>query len=237
MSQDWTYRLEALFADSRPVLDVKFDLEKRTHRLLPRDPERADALVFRAYSKSYTTTGGTTFELRLEAAYEAHNLYALVLSAEGPGDPAKEKLWEENLRRTFDRVTSGLALTTARAPFSPERYRQLVESTIAREAELANLVVDEPAIRAVQEAILSGLSRGQLFFTANKEGGTHIRYIAPNFVLQDYGESDDREEFSSAEDFLARLRKFYDWESRRDWSPHAPPEIEVWRYIERQMRD
>ena len=53
----------------------------------------------------------------------------------------------------------------------------------------------------------------------------------------EYGESDERQEFDSDEAFLARLREFYDYESRREWNPHVPPEIEAWRFIERQMRE
>jgi hypothetical protein len=238
MPNEWTYRLETCFADARPVLDVLHDIEKRVNGLLPRDPERP-GLVFRAYSKSYTTSGGTTVELRLEAAYETHNLYALQFDAEGEANPKLEKTWEENVRRNFEKWTTGLALTENRPPSSSDRYRQVVDETIARGAELANYVNhdDDEAIRAVQESILDGLRNGKSFFTANKEGGTTIRFLDEKFVLQDYGESNDREEFSSSAEFLIRLRKFYYYESRRDWSPHAPPEIEVWKYIEREMRD
>ena len=239
MPNDWTFRREALFTDSRPVLDVKYDIEKRVNRLLPRDPERPGELVFRAYSKSYTTPGGTTVELRLEAAYESYNLYALQFDADGSADPAKEKTREETIRRNFDAWTRGLAITGDRASSSPDRYRQVVEETVACEFDSANHASkdDEDAIRVVQDAILKGLRQGKSFFTASHEGGTHIQFLGGNFVLQDYGESTDREEFSSGAEFLARLRKFYDYESCREWSPHMPPEIEAWKYIERQMRD
>ena len=235
MPNDWTFRLETCFTDARPVLDVRHDIEKRVNQLLPRDLERP-GLVFRAYSKSYTTSGGTTVELRLEAAYETHNLYAFQFDADGAADPEKQQTWEKNVRLNFEKWTAGLALTEARAPSSSDRYRQVVEET---EVELANDVnqEDDGAIRAVQEAILDGLRHSKSFFTANKEGGTHIRFLGTKFVFQDYGESNDREEFSSSAEFLIRLRRFYDYDSRRDWSPHAPPEIEAWRYIERQMRD
>ena len=238
MPNDWTLRLEIRFTDSRPVLDVKYDIEKRVNRLLPRDPERPGELVFRAYSKSYTSDGGTTAELRLEAAYETDNLYALQYDVDGSADPSREKTWEENISRMFTRWTSGLAITEDRAPSSPERYRQVVEETVVREFDLANRINkdDDEAIRLVQEAILTGLRQGKSFFTAHHEGGTHIQFLGGNFVLADYGESTDRQEFTSTEEFLARLRQFYDHESRREWSPHKPPEIEAWRFIERQMR-
>jgi len=235
---DWAFRAEAHFADSRPVLDVKYDIEKRVRLLLDREPEPSGALVFRGKQKSYTMAGATAIELRLEAAYETHNLYALQIDASGPGDPAKEKMWEQNLRRSLDGWVSGFTLTDALVPFSPGLYRQVVDDTIARELELKNRASkdDDDAIRALQETILDGLRGGKKFSTAHHEGGTIISFDGHKFVLQDYGESNDREEFVADAKFLARLRKFYDWESRRDWYPHAPPEIEAWRYIERRMR-
>jgi hypothetical protein len=238
MPNDWTFRAQAHFADSRPVLDVKYDIETRVRSLLDREPEPSGALVFRGSIRSYDSSAETVVELRLEAAYETHNLYALRLDANGESDPAKEKMWEENLRRAFDRWVNGLALTDALIPFSPDYYRQVVKDTIARELELKNRVNtdDDEAIRVIQETILSGLRGGGRFSTAHHEGGTNIRFHGMVFVIQDYGESNDREEFGSDAEFLASLRKFYDWESRRDWYPHVPPEIEAWRYIERQMR-
>lgn len=238
MPDVWKFRLEARFTDTRPVLDVKFDIEKRVRRILLRDPERP-ALVFRDTSTSYTTPGGTsTVELRLEAAYDTQNLYALEADFAEASDPAKEKKWEENVRTAFDRGTSGLTLTDTCAPCSADRYQQVMQETIAREYDLANRVNPEEvaAIRAIQDAILSAMRRGKSFATAHHEGGTNIRCIGPVFVLQDYGESNDREEFSDAEKFLLRLRKFYDWESRRDDYPHAPPEVDAWKFIERQLR-
>jgi hypothetical protein len=238
MPNDWTFRAQAHFADSRPVLDVKYDIEKRVRLLLDREPESSGALVFRGSDRSYTTSTTTTIELRLEAAYETHNLYQLRVDVRGERDPDKEKTWEANVSRAFDRWVRGFTLTDAVIPFSPERYRQVVEDTVASELEVRNRVNhdDDEAIRVIQETILDGLRRGKRFSTGHHEGGTNIGLHGNTFVFQDYGESNEREEFASDAEFLARLRKFYDGELRRDWYPHAPPEIEAWRYIERQMR-
>lgn len=238
MPDVWSFRLTARFTDARPVLDMKRDIETRVRRLLARDPERP-ALVFRDTSPSYTTPGGTTtVELRLEAVYDTHNLYALEHEVAAASDPAREKQWGQNVRTAFDRWTSGLALTETCPPCSPDRYRQVMEEAIAREFELAHRVdpEEEAAILAIQEAILDALRRGKTFSTAHHEGGTNIRYLEAVFILQDFGESNAREEFADAGKFLARLRQFYDWESRRDCYPHAPPEVEAWRFIERQLR-
>jgi hypothetical protein len=238
MPDTWTFRIATSFTDSRLVLDVKYDIEKRINHLLLRDPEQPDALVFRAYQTSYTTGGGLAWELRLEAACETQNFYTLQFDTDTPSNPAMEKTWEQNVRRSMARWTNGLAVTEERVPSSADRYRQVVEETTARELELANQVrtEDDAGIRAVQESILNGLRGGKSFSTAHHEGGTVIKFLQTGFVLADYGESTAREEFTSEAEFLARLRKFYDGESRRDWTPHAPPEIEAWKFIARQMR-
>ena len=139
----------------------------------------------------------------------------------------------------MDRFTEGLARTESRDGASPERFRQVVEETTARERQIASQppsLEDRAAILAIQEAILTRLRQGKYFFTAHHEGGTHIKWIRDRFVFQDYGESDDREEFTAEAPFFERLREFYDWPARFDWLPHTPPEIEVWRFIDRELK-
>ena len=235
MPQEWTYRVAACFDDARPPLDVKFSIEKRAVRLMFRVLDQPDVLLYRGADRSYTVIGTTTLELRLDAAFETHNRYCLQLDCAGPGDPSKEATWAENMRRSFDKYTVGFARTEDRTPSSPERYRQVMEETTA--LENAPLIEDTAGIRSIQESILNGLRGGKSFFTANKEGGTMIRFTSPNFVLQDYGESNDREEFTDPAAFLARLRKFYEWGARYPlWYPHFPPELEAWRYIQSQLK-
>jgi hypothetical protein len=230
MADEFKHRVEAYFADSRTVPEVKYDVEKRVKRLLPRDPEQPDALVFRAASKSATTDTISAIELRLEAAFETHNLYVLRLDNHGPRSPVDENGWKENMRSTMDRWTEGLTRSESRVG-SPERYRRLLEGTL----EFVPPQEDPAAILAIQQSVLARLHEGRYFFTAHHEGGTHIKWIGDRFVFQDYGESDDREEFTSDALFLERLRRFYDWRARYDWLPHAPPEIEAWRFIEREL--
>lgn len=240
MPQTWSFRIEASFRDSRPPLDVLYDVERRVHRLLPRDRERVDTLVFRSTAQSVIVIGGTTtVELRIDAAFDRDCVYVLRLDSENPADPVKEASWVENMRRTMDRWTEGLAPGGSTAGSSPDRLRRVVEETIAQERERANrtpTTEELAAVSEVQQAILQAMRQGKSYATAHHEGGTNIRLIGSRWVLQDYGESDEREEFTSGTAFLERLRKFYDWESRRDWYPHTPPEIEAWRYIERQLR-
>jgi hypothetical protein len=233
MAGELSFSVEARFADSRPVRDVKYDVERRVARLLPRDPERPDALLFRGTSTSVTTDGTTTIELRLEAVFDTYNLYALRLDYVG----GNEKSWQDNMRRTMDRWMEGLRRSEPLTG-SPERFCQVVEQTTIRERQIASqppLLADQAAIVAVQQSILVRLRQGKSFFTAHHEGGTNIQWIRDRFVFQDYGESEDREEFTVDAAFLARLRTFYDWRSRYEWLPHSPPEVEVWRFIEREL--
>jgi hypothetical protein len=206
-------------------------------RLLPRDPEQPGTLVFRGTSNAMGTGSSNTIELRLEAAFDTHNLYLLQLDFI-PDDGRNEQTILDNVKRTIDGWTSKLTLAQEAAG-SPERLRQVMAENLAREQELAAMPPREEdlaAIRKIQEAILEGMRRGKGFFTASHEGGTNVELVAGRFVFQDYGESDEREESTSDADFLARIRKFYDWPARYDWLPHPPPELEVWKFIERELR-
>jgi hypothetical protein len=238
MADEFKFHVEACFDDSRPVLDVKYDVERRVKRLLSRDPERPESLIFRGTSASATTAGTDIIELRLEAAFDTHSLYALRLDYEGLRSPGNEQTWSENLRRTMDRWTEGLKRSECGAGGSPERFREVVDETTIRERQLANQpprAEDQAEILTAQQSIITRLRRGERFFTAHKEGGTNIGWIRDRFVFQDYGESEDREEFTEDAPFLAQLRKFYDWRARYDWMPHTSPEVEVWRFIEREL--
>jgi hypothetical protein len=239
MPPDWTFHREALFTDPRPPLDVKYDIEKRVGRILARDSSQAHVLLYRNVSPSVVSTGTTAIELRLDAAHDTTNLFAFSLDHSAPPDPRNETEYSANLQRAFDRWTTGLVMPSTREAASVERYLQVMQQTIAREWDLANHPVsdeDLAAIRVIQDAILAAMRQGKSFFTAHKEGGTNIKFVGDRFVLQDYGESDDREEFKSEEIFLARLRQFYDWPSSRDRYPHKAPELDVWNFIQRELR-
>ena len=231
MADDFKFSVEAHFADSRPLADVKYDVEKRVKRLLPRDLEQPDALVFSETAKSATTTGTNIIELRVEGAFDTGNLYALRLDYEGPCTPTNQKSWSENMRRTMGRWTEGFARAESLAGASPERFRQLLDEPTER----APHQEDPAAILAIQQSILARLRAGKRFFTAHHEGGTNIKWLGDRFVFQDYGESEDREEFSTEAEFFDRLRKFYDWQARFSWMPHPPPEVEVWKFIDHEL--
>jgi len=94
------------------VLDVRYDIERRVKRLLPRDLSNTENLVFAELLQTARTPSS----------------YAWKQPAIGTA---------ANLRNTMERWTKSLAIVETTAIGSPDRRRQLVRDTIAREAELA----------------------------------------------------------------------------------------------------
>jgi hypothetical protein len=214
--------MQICFKDSRPVLDVHYDIERRVKRLLPRDLSKPENLVFCGTSPN----GSNSIELRLEAAFDSHNTYVLEYKSGA--------VMAVNLRNTMERWTKGLEIVETTTSGSSDRLRQVI-----REAELARQPppLDDPAaIHALQQEIISAFRRGELCSTQNKEGGTIIRVRDGSFIFQDYGDSEARRDFTSEAAFLAHLREFYAWMARYEWAPHPLPEIELWKFIQRQLR-
>ena len=139
--------------------------------------------------------------------------------------------------------TEGLILVQNRASaprpsgFPPVTGDHVLAQRVRVRADQPLPKEDPAAILAIQQSILARLHEGRYFFTAHHEGGTHIKWIRDRFVFQDYGESDDREEFTALDCLIpwSVSRHFYDWRALYDWLPHAPPEIEAWRFIEREL--
>jgi hypothetical protein len=212
--------LEARFADERPPLDVVYEMESRVRRLLPLDPN-ASGLVFRGAAP------GNAIELHLEAADETHNVYLLRLEATTINATAQAN---------FSRWMAGLA-TAAAVQGSPERYSRLMAEAIAGEAARGNPgPEDAAAIARIQQAMLAGLGRGKSFGTVSKEGGTNIRWAGDRFVMQDFGDSEERKEFTGPAAFLGALRQFYDRRAWWEFHPHRASETQIWQYIAGQLR-
>lgn len=97
---------------------------------------------------------------------------------------------------------------------------------------------DEPApiregeeILALQQAIIAAMKAGAWFATAHKEGGSRITWTGSGFRREDYGDFPDRIAYASEAEFLAALRRFFDWQVSRDTWPVKPTEIAAWRGI------
>ena len=88
---------------------------------------------------------------------------------------------------------------------------------------------------ALKQEILAELRRGKSFRTAHHEGGTAIYFDGKTFVCSTYGEEESLKLLGTDDEALERIRELYDWDSRKESFPHRPPDLEVWRYIQRQL--
>jgi hypothetical protein len=235
-SCEWRHRCETYFWNPRMPFDVKFEIEKSTGILLERDPQQRSHLVFRGSSS--TPPKQYHSELRFEAALPERNLYSLHVEATAPRQWFSEADFRRDAARAFEYWTRDLK-TTARPGFldsaSRDLYEERVAATLERESQEANREEDEAPIRAVQQAVLEELRKGKSFRTAHHEGGTRIYFDGRRFVKSTCGEEQSRQVFDSEDQILAFIRSFYDWESRRDAYPHRPPELEVWRFIRKEL--
>ncbi|MGC4056138.1 MAG: hypothetical protein QM757_45615 [Paludibaculum sp.] len=248
---EWHDFREAFFWHDRTPHEVKFEIEKLTGTLLARDAGRTERLTYEGDSNS----GGTRRMLRLR--YEAvtprrpymsepwtdpreyRNQFTLRVEMAAPRKWVTEEAFQGNLNRAFEYWTLRLQCGSCGNGWAAELkhfYDRQVSESLAREEDEAQKKEDPAAIAGIQHAVLSAMRSGRRFSTAHKEGGTILSFNGQEFLRADYGDEPGRWVYSSETEMLQVLREFYDWESRRDCYPHRPPELEVWRYIERQLR-
>ena len=91
--------------------------------------------------------------------------------------------------------------------------------------------------RLQHEIALDALRSGMGFFSASKEGGSHLFFDGSVFRRKDYGDGPDWSAvYADDASMIDGLRRFYDWDARRDSYPHRKPDLEVWQYIHSQLR-
>ncbi len=247
---DWTDTRETYFWYDRGPFQAKFDLEKLTGILLKLDRSSEDKLVYRGSS----VTGATTHvvEVRFEAVLprvpyivkpptdprEYRNLFLLRVETSAPKKWYTENELKESAAKTFDYWTLRLpcgSQTIAWADASREFYEQQAKEAIDQELELASRLEDPVPIIALQKTVLAALRDGKQFRTAHKEGGTILSFNGAKFMRENYGEEPSVTEFASDQEMIDCIRRFYDWDSRKDTYPHRPSELDVWKYIQRQL--
>jgi hypothetical protein len=233
---EWTQHCETFFQASSSPWDVKFEIEKTTGILLTRDQEQNPKLVFKGTSQPPPT--GHRLELRLEAVLSDQAWYSLHDEMWLPRSWSTETEFRRDADRTFRYWTRNLR-TGGPGSFdaaSRELYDRAMRETLQRESEEANRKKDDAQIREIQQAVLAALRKGQSFATAHHEGSTRLYFSGTRFVKQEDGLEVSVTEFSTDHEMLACLRDFYDWESRKQTYPHRPPELDVWKFIQRQLR-
>jgi hypothetical protein len=92
-------------------------------------------------------------------------------------------------------------------------------------------VREDEEIRALHQAIVAAMKAGAWFATAHKEGGTRIAWTASRFRREDYGDYPGRITYAGEVEFLAALRRCFDWQVSRDTWPAKPTETAAWRGI------
>ena len=236
---DWSVTRSALFehADEPPV--VKYRIEKLTVQLLRRDPVAAASTL--SYSGS-SSGGGHPSAVRLEltAVMGGRKLYRLTSERTAPKRWEDEAKFTDECDRRFAFWCSKLPIAASTAEWasaSPAALEQVVRDSVATEDAAARIVEDPAPIAAVQHEVLAALRDGQGFFTASKEGGSHLFFDGQVFRRNDYGEEPNvNEVYADDAAMIACLRRFYDWESRHSNYPHPVPELQVWTYIRGQLR-
>ncbi len=217
------------FLDKRPPQEIQFALERDLMTLFVPTMDNGKLNM-----KAEATVVGAHyfFELRFEAALLLKNCYSLRVETSWAKQAATH---DDFYRKTSDSWFSFwtrdfmAANPPAAAAGSAARYQKLCNSALKAEARL-------DTVPALQQTIVAAMKQGASFATAHKEGGTNIRWLNGIFVLADYGESEERKEFSNEAKFLTALRQFYDWETSKNVYPDKVSDFVAWKLILRLLR-
>ncbi len=236
---DWHFARSVCFADEQAPTAMKHAIEKLTGQLLQREPFDPAAPALRYAGTSGAGGNPSTLRVELIAIDGGRHLYRL--TSEG----SAARRWTENQRFIADcerRLAHWCRQLRIVAnehdwPSAPRAsFERAVLAFVAAEEAAARVVADPAPVVALQREVLDALRNGMGFFTAGKEGGSHLFYDGGVFRRNDYGESTECAVYPDDASMVDCLRRFYDWESRRDSYPHPKPELEVWRYIQGQLR-
>lgn len=237
---DWLFERSVLFDHDNSPTAMKYAVEKATSQLLQREPQGITSPVLRYAGTSGAGGNPSTVRLELVAIDGARHLYRFTSESSAP------RRWEESQRFTAEcerrfahwcgklRIVANERAWPSARSASFERY---VKEVVAAEDDAARVVEDPAPVVALQHEVLDALRGGMGFFTAGKEGGSHLFFDGSVFRRNDYGEAPESSVvFSDDASMIECLRRFYDWESLHDSYPHPKSELEVWRYIHGQLR-
>jgi hypothetical protein len=240
---DWKVVREAYFEHDDGPTAVRFMIEKLTVQLLRREPVDIAAPALRYSGTSGAGGHPSTVRLELKAAGPGRNLYLLISERTAPKRWEEERKFTDDCDRRFaywcaklDIVSTQVAAARL-ARVSRASLELAIFSAVAAEDAAARVVEDPVPIAEVQAEVLAAMRAGMGFFTAGKEGGSHLKFDGKVYRRIDYGEEPFfNESHADGAGMLVCLRKFFDWESRRHTYPHPKPELEVWEYIRGRLR-
>ena len=234
--ENWTQDNSAYFWGSVDLLRVKFEVEKITGLLLRRDAGQAAKLTYSG--SDIPPFIGRDIRLCFEAALPSGNWYSLQLSAWVPRTWYTEAEFRRNADTAFEFWTRKLQTVPSPGRLdsaSRELYDRRVREAAEEESRLASLKEDPTPVSALKQEILAELRMGRSFRTAHHEGGTRIYYDGQTFICSTYGEEESLRVLGTEDEVLDCIRGLYDWDSRKESYPHRPPELDVWRFIQRQL--
>ena len=229
-------RREAWFWRVERPLEMKFAAEKATRMLLARDPADSSVLAFAGTSSSKDPQYSA--RLGLQSVDPERYLYSLHMEASASAKWFTQEKLDQMADRAWQLWTSAWRTVPPPQPLVRDEslYAQAVDDALSREAATANRRQDDAPVAAARQAVLDGLHAGKRCVESNKEGVTTFRFTGGEFTRDHLGEWEERHVFADADALLADLRRFYDWDTKRETYPHSPPETEVWRYILRRMK-
>jgi hypothetical protein len=237
---DWRVVREALFEHESAPTAMKFAIEKLCVQLLHREPVDIAALALR-YSGSSSAGGHpSTVRLELRAVGSGLYLYALTSERTAPKRWEDERQFTAECDRRFAHWCASLRIVPSLAAWrsAPQAsLEQIIHQTVAAEDAAARVVEDPAPIAAVQREVLDALHRGMGFFTAGKEGGSHLFFDGSVYRRNDCGEEPNLSEvYADDAAMISCLRRFYDWDAQSDTYPHRKSELVVWEHIRGQLR-
>lgn len=245
---DWHFARSACFAQAEAPTAVKYAVEKMTGQLLQREPVDAAAPVLRYAGTSGAGGHPCTVQLELVAVENgdgqgeggAQHLYRFGNASNAPRRWEEERRFTAACERRFAHWCGQLPIvadpqTWPGAPHA--RLLQCVLDTVAAEDAAARAVEDPAPVLALQREVLAALRAGMGFFTASKEGGSHLFFDGSVFRRNDDGEAREASTvYADDAAMVEALRRFYDWDARQGSHPHPKPELQVWQYIQSQLR-
>ena len=237
---DWHVARSTCFEHANAPTAIKYAIEKMTGQLLQRQPFDITAPVLQ-YAGT-TGAGGHPCTVRLQlvaVAAECH-LYRLTSESSVPRRWEEEQRFTSACERRFAHWCVQLRIVANEQawPNAPRAdLEQCVMGVIAAEEATARAIEDKTPVVALQRQVLDALRSGMGFFSASKEGGSHLFFDGSVFRRKDYGDGPDWSAvYADDASMIDGLRRFYDWDARRDSYPHRKPDLEVWQYIHSLLR-
>lgn len=237
---DWHFARSACFEHEDAPTAVKYAVEKMTKQLLQREPLDLTAPVLRYAGTSGAGGHPCTVRLELVAVSGARHLYRLTHESSAPRRWEKELGFTADCERRFVHWCRQLRIVAnAQAwPSAPsDSVERCVMAVVAEEDAAARVVEDRAPVIELQRQVLDALRGGMGFFTAGKEGGSHLFFDGQVFRRNDYGEAPEASTvYTDGAAMVECLRRFYEWDASQDSYPHAKPELAVWQFIQGQLR-